>query len=67
MRTLTGCQVLRLSIVLFDRVKQAGQLGTKGAVFLKEGGGGVGGRCEGKESVLLRRAVNSFLSCCSLL
>lgn len=57
-RALTGC----LSI---DGVHGASRGGTKGAVFLKEGGGG--GRCEGRESVLLGRAVNSFLACCSLL
>lgn len=53
-----------LSIVLFDRAEQAGQLGTKGAVSLKELEGG--GRCEGQgRGVSLGRAVNSFLSCSS--
>lgn len=35
-----------LSIVLFDTVEPAGQLGTKGTVFLRELGGG--GKCEGQ-------------------
>lgn len=54
-----------LSIVLFDTVEPAGQLGTKGTVFLRELGGG--GKCEGRAagSALLGRAVNSFLSRCS--